>query len=319
MDASTAATTNEEAEGGPMARDAKAKRKRRGSRRTFKQMKERARQKAKIGPSSVDGSKMPQKKFFRSRAHCNPLSHNNALEYPSHPCLMDWSAVFDTTRKTVDFVDVGCGFGGLTVALAKNFSGKVSLGMEIRPKVTEYVRRKIQALQKEHRGENLYKNAGVMNTNAMKYLPNYFYKGQLSKMFFCFADPHFKRKNHRRRIISEGLLPVYTYLLKPGGILYTITDVEQLHQWQRDCCDKDPCLEKLTEEELSKDLCVQLMSTTTEESKKVDREGKFGYKKYIACYRRKEDEDTVTNPWEVLTVEKDIVAEDDEARAAPKV
>ena len=42
----------------------------------------------------------------------------------------------------------------------------------------------------------------MMRTNAMKYLANFIRKGQLSKMFFCFPDPHFKEKNHRRRIIS---------------------------------------------------------------------------------------------------------------------
>ena len=46
-------------------------------------------------------------------------------------------------------------------------------------------------------------NAAVLRTNAMKYLPNFFVKGQLEKIFFCFPDPHFKTKNHRRRIVSE--------------------------------------------------------------------------------------------------------------------
>ena len=47
-------------------------------------------------------------------------------------------------------------------------------------------------------------------------------------MFFCFADPHFKKQNHRRRIIkyfyfilknyfSTALLSDYAYVLKPGG------------------------------------------------------------------------------------------------------
>ena len=57
----------------------------------------------------------------------------------------------------------------------------------------------------------------------MRYLPNYFRKHQLEKMFFCFPDPHFKVKNHRRRIISLALLNDYAYFLKPGGRLYTIT------------------------------------------------------------------------------------------------
>lgn len=42
----------------------------------------------------------------------------------------------------------------------------------------------------------------MIRTNTMKLLLNYFYKGQLDKMFFCFADPHFKRYNHRKRIIK---------------------------------------------------------------------------------------------------------------------
>ena len=44
-------------------------------------------------------------------------------------------------------------------------------------------------------------------------------------------DPHFKAANHRRRIIQRTLLAEYAYLLAPGGILYTITDVEALGDW----------------------------------------------------------------------------------------
>ena len=45
-------------------------------------------------------------------------------------------------------------------------------------------------------------------------------------------DPHFKAANHRRRIIQRTLLAEYAYLLRPGGLLYTITDVEDLGNWQ---------------------------------------------------------------------------------------
>lgn len=57
----------------------------------------------------------------------------------------------------------------------------------------------------------------------MRYLPNFFVKNQLEKIFFCFPDPHFKAKNHRRRIISEILLTEYAYFLEPNGRLYTVT------------------------------------------------------------------------------------------------
>jgi tRNA (guanine-N7-)-methyltransferase len=57
----------------------------------------------------------------------------------------------------------------------------------------------------------------------MRYLPNFFQKNQLEKIFFCFPDPHFKAKNHRRRIVSDILLSEYAYFLAPNGRLYTVT------------------------------------------------------------------------------------------------
>ena len=207
---------------------------------------------------------------------------------------MDWAKHFGVKKcenKSISFVDVGCGFGGLTVALAREFPNEYVVGLEIRPKVSEFVRRRISTLRKQNERNDSYKNAAVLLTNAMKYLPNYFFKGQLSKMFFCFADPHFKRKNYRRRIISEGLLHIYSYLLRPGGIIYTITDVEDLHLWTEFHCKNHPCFEQITSKiNLTQDSCVQLMQTETEESKKVDREGR---EKYIGVFKRVENKDTV--------------------------
>jgi hypothetical protein len=51
-----------------------------------------------------------------------------------------------------------------------------------------------------------FDHLSVVRTNAMKYLSRFFEKGQLKKIFFCFPDPHFKRSNHRRRIVNTGLL-----------------------------------------------------------------------------------------------------------------
>ena len=32
-------------------------------------------------------------------------------------------------------------------------------------------------------------------------------------------------------LVSDILLSEYAYVLAPGGRLYTVTDVEELHQW----------------------------------------------------------------------------------------
>ena len=41
-------------------------------------------------PITADGD-MPKKKFYRSRAHCNPLSFNETFNYPTRPDFMDWT------------------------------------------------------------------------------------------------------------------------------------------------------------------------------------------------------------------------------------
>ena len=43
--------------------------------------------------------RLPQKKYFRQRAHSNPLS-NHDLEYPASPMQMDWSQYYPKYMTT---------------------------------------------------------------------------------------------------------------------------------------------------------------------------------------------------------------------------
>ena len=88
------------------------------------------------------------------------------------------------------------------------------LGMEIRVKVSQYVQDRIKALRELHPG--LYQNVACLRMNAMKYLPNFFKKEQVTKMFFLYPDPHFKKSKHKWRIINDTLLAEYAYILAEG-------------------------------------------------------------------------------------------------------
>lgn len=63
------------------------------------------------------------------------------------------------------------------VELSPLFPEKLMLGLEIRVKVSDYVRDRIQSLRASEPGS--YQNIACIRSNAMKYLPNFFSKGQV--------------------------------------------------------------------------------------------------------------------------------------------
>ncbi|KAJ4155336.1 hypothetical protein LMH87_000590 [Akanthomyces muscarius] len=248
-----------------------------------------------------DGTQLPQKRFYRQRAHANPFS-DHALEYPVSPADMDWAKFYpeyvsESTsseeanssqprplKQDVEIVDIGCGYGGLLVALSPILPDKLMLGLEIRSQVTAFVQERIYALRKQSPGA--YQNAACIRANSMKFLPNFFRKAQLAKIFICFPDPHFKARKHKARIVSTTLNSEYAFALRPGGVIYTITDVEALHEWMVEHLEAHPAFERVADEEVESDPCVAVMRAETEEGKKVARNKGL---KFVALFRRRED------------------------------
>ena len=173
--------------------------------------------------------------------------------------------------------------------------------MEIRAKVTEYVRLRIVAARRSGHNHN---NAAVLRTNSMKFLAHYFTPASINKIFVCFPDPHFKRKNHPRRIITTRLLSEYAYVLQPHGTLYCITDVRELHDWHVAHGDAHPLFRRKivstdpsnndndnNSNDNDQDPCIPLMIHATEEGQKVAR--RPGGETFYAVYERIPDADAL--------------------------
>ena len=212
-------------------------------------------------------------------------------ESKAESLLPDQTVTHPKMTKQVEVADIGCGFGGLLFALAPKLPNTLLLGLEIRTSVTEYVQEKAKAMRAQHLSNATgtphdYQNVSCIRANTMKFLPNFFQKAQLDKIFLCFPDPHFKARKHKARIVSSGLNSEYAFVLRPGGKVYTITDVEDLHVWMVERFEAHASFERVGAQECEGDECVATMSTETEEGKKVTRnQGK----KFVAVFRRGED------------------------------
>lgn len=98
------------------------------------------------------GGKLPRKRFYRARAHSNPLSDSHfpvpispeevdlSQHYPRYFCADKGGDSEEAAApRQIRFADVGCGFGGLLVGLSPLFPDTLMIGMELRDKVTSLI------------------------------------------------------------------------------------------------------------------------------------------------------------------------------------
>uniref|UniRef100_A0A5S6QYH4 tRNA (guanine-N(7)-)-methyltransferase n=1 Tax=Trichuris muris TaxID=70415 RepID=A0A5S6QYH4_TRIMR len=241
-----------------------------------------------LNDDHAEAVSLPQKKNYRQRAHSNPMS-DHILDFPASPDAFDtrslYAKFFNThnAESKIEMLDVGCGYGGLLIALSPLYPNSLILGMEIRCKVSDYVKQRIAALQSQ---KELFQNIACVRTNAMKVIPHYFRKGQLKRMFFLFPDPHFKKSKHKWRIISRHLLAEYAYVLAVGGVIYLATDVSEYMDWARTLFNEHPLFTSICEDQLMSDPLREIILSSTEEGQKVTRNKG---QKFLAAFQRIED------------------------------
>lgn len=204
----------------------------------------------------------------RARPHRNPLADNDdehpdcpddaaaslASAFPGTPIPAAASSPLSLTHRQEDdtlFVDIGCAFAGMLIHLAPIFPSARMLGLEIRSKVVEFSQRRIEELRAAASDPTAaaaahgFRNIWVEQLNVMKYGARYFPRSSIDKLFFCYPDPHWKRKNVRRRIVSPTLVHEYAFWLKDDGLVYTVSDVPELAQWMCECLDGCPLFERV--------------------------------------------------------------------------
>jgi tRNA G46 methylase TrmB len=87
----------------------------------------------------------------------------DGFNYPISPKQVNWIDYYPNIKdgdRVIKILDIGMGFGGLSIALATIFPDTLILGMEIRAKVCEYVRQRIESLRLDNTG--MFQNASCL-------------------------------------------------------------------------------------------------------------------------------------------------------------
>uniref|UniRef100_H3BFC0 tRNA (guanine-N(7)-)-methyltransferase n=1 Tax=Latimeria chalumnae TaxID=7897 RepID=H3BFC0_LATCH len=232
---------------------------------------------------------LPQKRYYRQRAHSNPMA-DHTLDYPLRP-EDGWSLETVASLRPcfqVNLDNLGLGEGEFLITVLEvspiKFSSSPRLQLDVL--FSEAVMLTIQTTTHESRKGHYFNTACLIGQAKTCGPLKEFTPTQLSKMFFLFPDPHFKKTKHKWRIISSMLLAEYAYVLRLGGLVYTITDVDEVHDWMVKHFTEHPLFERVSLEELKSDIILDRLGTCTEEGKKVLRNGG---KNFTAVFRRVED------------------------------
>lgn len=145
------------------------------------------------------------------RAH-DTLLPRYGIPYGDH--AVDLDAVFGRTAPRI--LEIGCGMGETTVAIAAANPGTDYLGIEVHTPGVGSLLKQID--------EQGLTNVRVIQHDAVAVLQNMIAPASLDGMHIFFPDPWPKKRQQKRRLIQPAFVALAASRLKPGGYLHAATD-----------------------------------------------------------------------------------------------
>ena len=159
--------------------------------------------------------------------HNSHNSHNGNTEAsvsagrPAFPLRGRWHEDFFHNRGPI-ILELGCGKGEYTVALAQRFPQANFIGVDIKG-------------ARMHSGATAAQRLGLANVafvrTSIELLEAFFAPGEVDHLWITFPDPQMKKA--RKRLTSTRFLPMYRRLCGPGGSVRLKTDSPFLYTYTR--------------------------------------------------------------------------------------
>ena len=133
-------------------------------------------------------------------------------------------------------LELACGRGEYTVALAERFPNRNFIGVDIKGAriwkgATEAIERGL-------------KNAAFLRTRIEIIAP-FFAENEVDEIWLTFPDPFLRDSKSNRRLTSPYFLNIYRCFLKKGGIIHLKTDSPDLYKFTLLTISEDPKCELL--------------------------------------------------------------------------
>ena len=166
------------------------------------------------------GSKNKLKRFRENETFDNVFQPKRTeLVEQTYPLRGHWrSKIFKNNNPLV--LELGCGKGEYSVALAKQFPSKNFIGIDI--KGARFWRGAKTAI------EESVNNVAFIRTQ-IELIEHLFESNEVDEIWITFPDPQIKYKRTKHRLTNLSFLERYKNVLKPDGVINLKTDSEFMH------------------------------------------------------------------------------------------
>ncbi|MEX6626656.1 tRNA (guanosine(46)-N7)-methyltransferase TrmB [Tenacibaculum salmonis] len=164
------------------------------------------------------GSKNKLKRFKENETFANVLQPTREEVIGDFPLKGKWNTFFKNDNPIV--LELGCGKGEYTIALAEKNPNKNFIGIDI--KGARFWRGAKTAI------ENDMQNVAFIRTQ-IELVANIFAENEVDEIWITFPDPQIKYQRTKHRMTNTSFLKRYHHILKEDGIMNLKTDSEFMH------------------------------------------------------------------------------------------
>jgi len=164
------------------------------------------------------GSKNKLKRFEENKTFGNVIQPTREELLTSFDLKGNWHSLFKNNNPII--LELGCGKGEYTVALARLHPDRNFIGIDI--KGARFWRGAKTALS-----ENL-ENVIFLRAQ-IELIEKIFAPGEVAEIWITFPDPQIKFKRTKHRLVNTDFLRLYQKILTENGSVHLKTDSEFLH------------------------------------------------------------------------------------------